>query len=223
MNNTLGLIGKKLGNTQIFTDTGEMRRVTVVATGPCVVLGKRTLEAHGYSAVLLGFGEKRTKSVNKPEAGFYAKIDQKPAQTIREIRLPAETVEGYEIGQTISASDIFEDGQFVDVTGTSKGNGYTGVMKRHNFAGYKATHGQHESHRHGGSIGMNMTPGRTFKGKKMAGQSGNERVTVQSLKVVKVMAEEGFVLVEGSVPGPKGGIVTVRKAVKKASKRPIEA
>lgn len=223
MNTNPGLIGKKIGNTQIFTETGEVRRVTVVATGPCVVLAKRTVEKDGYSALQLGLGEKRAKSVNKPEAGYFAKIEQKPAQTVREIRLPADVVEGYEVGQTIAASDLFTEGQFVDVSAKSKGRGYTGVMKRHNFAGYKQTHGQHEYQRHGGSIGMNMTPGRTFKGKKMAGQHGNKKVTVQNLKVVQVLAEEGLVLVEGAVPGPRGGIVLVRTAVKKKAKTPPSA
>lgn len=219
MNNNLGLIGKKLGNTQIFMEDGEVRRVTVVETGPCVVLEKRTEEKNGYTALVLGFGEKRLKSVNQPEAGYFGKVEQKPAAKVAEIRVTAETADKFEVGQVIKASDVFEEDTYVDVTGTSKGRGYTGVMKRHNFAGYKATHGQHEYQRHGGSIGMNMTPGRTFKGKRMAGQHGNARVTNQNLKVARVMDEEGLVLVEGSVPGPKGGLVTLRHSVKKAGKR----
>lgn len=215
MNTNLGLIGKKLGTTQIFTETGLVRRVTVVETGPCIVLGKRTEAEHGYTALQLGFGKRREKSVNKPEAGFFKKLETAPTQTVKEIRVPADVVEKYEVGQTISASEVFEEGQFVDVAGKSKGRGYTGVMKRHNFAGYKQTHGQHEYQRHGGSIGMNMTPGRTFKGMKMPGQHGNKQVTVMNLKVAKVMAEEGLVLVEGSVPGARGSIVTVRSAAKK--------
>ncbi len=219
MNTNLGLIGKKLGNTQIFTEDGEVRRVTVVAAGPCVVLAKRTQDKHGYSAIQLGFGERKAKGVNKPDAGYFKKVGVEGAPAlVKEIRLPQDVVDGYEVGQTLSASDIFEEGAFVDISGKSKGRGFTGVMKRHNFSGYKATHGAHEYQRHGGSIGMNMTPGRVFKGKKMAGQHGNSKVTIQNLKVVKVMAEEGLVLVEGSVPGPRGGLVTMRRAAKKKAK-----
>lgn len=220
MNTNLGLIGKKLGNTQIFTEDGEVRRVTVVAAGPCVVLAKRTQDKHGYSALQLGFGERKAKGVNKPTAGYLKKVGlETPPETIKELRLPQDVVDGYEVGQTISAADIFADGQFVDVSAKSKGRGFTGVMKRHNFSGYKASHGAHEYQRHGGSIGMNMTPGRVFKGKKMAGQHGNKKVTIQNLKVAKVLVEEGLVLVEGSVPGARGGIVVLRNAVKKASKK----
>ena len=139
-------------------------------------------------------------------------------KVVREIRVSAETLESYEVGQTLTVADIFRDGQFVDVSATSKGRGFTGVMKRHNFAGYKASHGAHEYQRHGGSIGMNMTPGRTFKGQRMPGQHGNRKVTVMSLKVAKVMPEEGLLLVEGSVPGPRKGGVMVRTGAKKAKR-----
>lgn len=223
MNSNLGLIGKKLGTTQIFTEHGLVRRVTVVETGPCVVLGKRTVEKHGYSALQLGFGSRGEKGLNKPEAGFFTKVGAAPAQVVRELRVSPEVADTYEVGQSIGASDVFEEGQFVDVSALSKGRGFTGVMKRHNFAGYKATHGQHEYHRHGGSIGMNMTPGRTFKGMKMPGQHGNRKVSVLNLEVVRVMAEEGLVLVEGGVPGARGGIVTLRMAAKKAGKRAAQA
>ncbi|MCB9613521.1 MAG: 50S ribosomal protein L3 [Sandaracinus sp.] len=218
MNQNLGLIGKKLGNTQIFTDDGEVRRVTVVETGPCLVVGKRTPEKHGYSAIQLAFGKKKTKSVTKPEAGPFAKLGVDVPQLVKEIRVPADVAAKFEVGSTISLADVFTEGQHVDVTATSKGRGYTGVMKRHNFKGYKRTHGQHEYQRHGGSIGTNMTPGRVLPGKKMAGQHGNSKVTVQNLKVTKVLPDQGLVLVEGSVPGPRGGIVTVRHAAKKAPK-----
>ncbi len=216
MNTSLGLIGKKVGNTQVFTDDGEIRRVTVVEAGPCTVVGKRTVAKHGYSAIQLGFGVKKTTT--RPVAGQFSHVEAGVPEVVREFRLPAEKVDGYEVGQQLKASEIFEEGGFVDVCATSKGRGFTGVMKRHNFAGYKATHGAHEYQRHGGSIGMNMTPGRVFKGKKMAGQHGNKRVTVMSLKVVKVMDEEGIVMVKGSVPGPRGGVVTIRQAAKKAKK-----
>ncbi|MBX3252086.1 MAG: 50S ribosomal protein L3 [Myxococcales bacterium] len=217
MNTNLGLIGKKIGNSQVFTDDGEVRRVTVVEAGPCVVVGKRTADKHGYTALQLGFGKKRDKSVTKPVAGQFEKLGVAVPAVVQEIRVPAEVVDSYEVGQQISVADVFSEGQFVDVAGTSKGHGFTGVMVRHNFSGYKRTHGAHEYQRHGGSIGMNMTPGRVFKGKRMAGQHGNARVTVQNLKVTKVLPEEGLVLVEGSVPGPRGGIVTVRRAAKKKS------
>lgn len=220
MNTNLGLIGTKLGNTQVFTDDGTVRRVTAIQTGPCVVIDKRTEEKNGYSAVVLGFGEKREKLVNKPEAGQFKKAGVAPTRVVKELRLPADKVAGYEIGQTISTADVFEEGQFVDVSGTSKGRGFAGVMKRHGFAGAAtATHGTHEYKRHGGSIGMNMTPGRVLKGQRMPGQYGNKKTTVQNLKVAKVLAEEGIVLVEGSVPGPKRGVVVVREAAKKAGKR----
>ena len=219
MNTNLGLIGKKLGNTQVFTEDGNVRRVTAIAAGPCVVLGKRTEEKHGYSALVLGYGEKTEKHVNKPEQGFFNKAEAKPAEKVLEFRLPAETVANYEQGQTLSASELFEGGQFVDVAGRSKGRGFAGVIKRHNFHGVGTEgHGAHEAMRHGGSIGMNMTPGRTLKGQKMAGQHGNTRVTNMNLEVIEVLGDENIVLVEGSVPGPRGGIVTLRPAVKKSKR-----
>lgn len=219
MNTNLGLIGKKLGTSQFFTEDGEVRQVTVVAAGPCTVVGKRTKEKHGYDALQIAFGEKRAKSVTKPEAGLYAKLGVPVPKVVKEFRLSEEDCAKFEVGAQITVADVFEVGQYVDITGKSKGRGFTGVMKRHNFAGYKATHGAHEYQRHGGSIGMNMTPGRVFKGKKMAGQHGNKKVTVMNVKVAKVVPEEGLVLLEGSVPGPKGGVVTVREAIKKTGKR----
>jgi len=219
MNINLGLIGKKLGNTQIFDDVGMVHRVTAIECGPCTVAGLRTPERDGYSAVILAFGLKREKSVNKPEAGFFKKLDIKPAQELREFRLPAEVVAKYTVGQVIKPSELFTEGQLVDVAGDSKGRGFTGVMKRHNFKGSRtATHGTHEYQRHGGAIGTNMTPGRVFPGIKMPGQYGASRVTVQNLRVAKVMDEQNIVLVEGGVPGARSSLVTVRTAVK--TKRP---
>jgi large subunit ribosomal protein L3 len=216
VNQNLGLIGKKLGNTQIFQEDGEVRRVTVIEVGPCVVIGKRTPDKNGYSALQIGFGEKKEKQVSKPEAGQTAKLGVKAPRVVREFRVRPEVLEKYEVGQTISPADIFAAGHFVDVTATTKGRGFTGVMKRHNFRGSKSqTHGNHEYKRHGGSIGTNMTPGRTLRGLKMPGQYGNERVTIQSLQIVKVLPEQSIVLVEGGVPGPKNSFVTVRYAVKK--------
>ena len=222
MNTNPGLIAKKLGHTQTFLEDGEVRRVTAVSAGPCVVLGIRTKEKHGYSAVQMGFGTKKLKQVNKPLAGQYAKINQAPAATVKEFRLPEDVVSTFEIGQTVKVSDVFKPGQFVDVTGTSKGKGFAGVMKRHNFSGAGTVgHGTHEYKRHGGSIGMNMTPGRVFKGKKMPGQHGSRRTTVMNLKIVKVLDEEGILLLDGGVPGHAGSTLTVRIATKK--KQPVEA
>jgi len=219
MNTNLGLIGKKLGNTQIFNAEGMVHRVTAIECGPCVVLGKRTVEKDGYSALILGFGQKREKSVNKPEAGFFKKLEQKPAQEIIEFRLSAEQVEKFSVGQSLKPSEFFSEGQLVDVCGTSKGRGFTGVMRRHNFKGSRtSSHGTHEYQRHGGAIGTNMTPGRVFPGLRMPGQHGNARSTVLNLRVAKVIDESNIVLVEGSVPGSRNGIVTVRGAVKAKAK-----
>ena len=221
MNTNLGLIGKKLGNTQIFDTEGLVHRVTAIECGPCIVVAKRTPERDGYSALLLGFGQKREKSVNMPEAGLFKKLDQKPAQALREFRLPAETVAKYEVGQQLKPSELFAEGQLVDVSAKSKGRGFTGVMKRYNFKGSRtATHGTHEYQRHGGAIGTNMTPGRVFPGVKMPGQYGAERVTILNLRVARVLDEENIVLVEGGVPGARNGLVTVRSAVKA---KPVQA
>jgi large subunit ribosomal protein L3 len=216
MNTHPGLIGKKLGNTQIFENDGNVTRVTVIEVGPCTVVGKRTVEKDGYSALIMGFGEKREKSVNKPEAGRFAKIGVKPTQIIREFRMPPEEVAKLEIGAVLKPSDIFVEGQFVDVCGQTRGRGFTGVMRRWNFHGSATkTHGTHEYQRHGGSIGTNMTPGRTLPNLKMPGQYGNERVTVQNQKIARVMDDQMVLLIAGAVPGSKGGIVTVRGAIKK--------
>jgi large subunit ribosomal protein L3 len=215
MNINLGLIGKKLGNTQIFDAEGLVHRVTAIECGPCIVVGKRTDERDGYSALVIGFGQKREKSVTKPVAGLFKKLDQKPAERVREFRLPAEVVGKYEVGQQIKPSEIFAEGQLVDVSGDSKGRGFTGVMKRHNFKGSRtSSHGTHEYQRHGGAIGTNMTPGRVFPGLRMPGQYGAEKVTIQNLRVARVLDEQNIVLVEGGVPGSRNGFVTVRGATK---------
>ena len=215
MNTNLGLVGRKLGNTQVFNEDGSVTRVTAVLAGPCVVLGKRTQAKDGYSALQIGFGTKRAQRTNKPDAGFFKKLGTEPSGVVREFRLPEDVVAGYEVGQQLKPSEVFEVGQRVDVSGTSKGRGFTGVMKRHNFRGSATkTHGTHEYQRHGGSIGMNMTPGHTLANQKMPGQYGNERVTIQNLKVARVFDEENVVLIEGAVPGPRNGVVTVRATVK---------
>lgn len=232
MNTHLGLIGKKLGSTQVFDANGNVTRVTVVEAGPCIVVRKRTEERDGYVAIQLGLGERREKLTTKPLRGYFEKngVPGKSVKNrkgndvtvypryLKEIRLSAEDAGKFEVGQELRASDLFTEGQLVDVTGTSKGRGFAGVIKRHHFAGMVSTHGTHEYFRHGGSIGTNMTPGRTMPGKKMPGQLGNSRSTVQNLRVAKILPEENLVLLEGSVPGADNGVVTVRNAVKSRKK-----
>jgi large subunit ribosomal protein L3 len=215
MNKNTGLIGKKLGNTQIFNDDGSVTQVTAVQVGPCTVLGKRTAERDGYSALVLGFGEQLEKRVNKPQLAVYKKLELKPARAVRELRVTEDMLADYEVGQVLKPSACFEVGQKVDVSARSKGRGFTGVVKRWNHKGTGTVgHGAHEVKRHGGSIGANMTPGRVLPGLKMAGQYGNKRVTVLNLRVARVLDEEQIVLIKGAVPGSRGGIVTVRGAVK---------
>lgn len=217
MNTNPGLIGTKLGNTQIFLDDGEVRRVTVIKAGPCIVVGKRTPDKDGYAALELGFGSRRDKLVSKPEAGKFKKASVEAPRIVREFRIDESLLERFEVGQTLGVADIFQDGQFVDVSGTSKGRGFAGVMVRHNFSGAGTVgHGAHEAKRHGGSIGMNMTPGRTHRGMKMPGQHGNKKSTILNLRIVKVLPDENIVLVEGGVPGSRNGFVTVKGSIKKA-------
>jgi large subunit ribosomal protein L3 len=218
VNTNPGLIGTKLGNTQIFLDDGEVRRVTAIKAGPCVVVGKRTPDKDGYAALQIGFGGRREKVVSRPEAGQFKKAGVEPPRVVREFRIDASLLERFEVGQALGVADIFKDGQFVDISGTSKGRGFTGVMKRHNFAGAGTLgHGTHEAKRGGGSIGMATTPGRTIPGRKMAGQHGNKKTTILNLRIVKVMADENIVLVDGGVPGSRNGFVTVKGSIKKAS------
>ncbi len=216
MNTHPGLIGQKLGNTQFFQDDGNVARVTAVRVGPCTVVGHRTVERDGYSALILGLDDKSAKHVNKAQAAQYTKIGVTPKKVVRELRLSPEDVAKFDVGSVLKPSQVFEVGQHVDVSGQSKGRGFTGVMKRWNFKGSKSqTHGTHEYQRHGGSIGTNLDPGRVLAGVKMPGQYGNERVTIQNLKVARVMDDEGILLIEGAVPGPAHGYVTVRGANKK--------
>ncbi len=211
----MAILGKKLGMTQIFTTDGNRIPVTVVEAGPNVVLGLRTMEKHGYTALQLGFDEQLPQRVSKPAMGLFNKAETTPKKFIREVRLPAEALSGYSVGQTLTASDVFRQGDPVDVTGTSKGKGFQGVMKKHHFAGFESTHGNHEYFRHGGSIGCRLTPGRVMKGKKMSGQMGNAQVTVQNLKIVQIRPEENIVLIQGAVPGPVNGYVTIHYSAKK--------
>lgn len=214
MNKNPGIIGKKLGMTQIFDEKGEVIRCTVVQGG-CVVIGKRTLEKDGYSALILGLGERKEKHTTKPLAGAYKKSGQTPKRLVRELRAAPEHVAKFELGQTVKVDEIFQVGQFVDAQGTSRGRGFTGVMRRWNFAGGVNSHGTHEYFRHGGSIGTNMTPGRTLPGLKMPGHYGAETVSTLNLRVARILAEDNIVLIEGAVPGPQNGYVTIRGAVKK--------
>ena len=207
----IGLLGKKLGMTQVFTDDGESVPVTVIQTGPNVVVGTRTQERDGYSALVLGFDEKPVRLANKAELGSVAE-GGKPQRFIREIRLAPDEVAKFTVGQVLGPKDIFADGAPIDVEGTSKGKGYQGVIKRHHMSGMTRAHGTHEYFRHGGSIGCRLTPQRVHKGKRMAGQMGAEKVTVQNLQLFRIMAEENCILVRGSVPGAANEYVVVTKA-----------
>ena len=206
-----GLIGKKIGMTQIFDENGKVIPVTVVQAGPCVVSQKKTVETDGYNALQLGYGDIRPKLVNKPLKGHFDKSDIAPKKTLREFRFA--DISAYNVGDIIKA-DVFESGEKVDVTGTSKGKGWAGVIKRWNFRRLKETHGSGPVVRKGGSIGACSDPSRVFKGKKMSGHLGAERVTVQNLAVVKVDVENNLIAIKGAVPGPKGGIVFIRNSVK---------
>jgi large subunit ribosomal protein L3 len=224
-----GILGRKVGMTQIFQDDGTAVSVTVIEVGPCRVLQLRTLERDGYEAVQLGFLDKPRRLSSRSERGHVAdigskrakqsaaagvavvkKADCEPQRFVRELRGP---IEGVEVGAVVAAS-VLDGVKAVDVTGITKGCGYAGVMKRHNFKGQRATHGVKKVHRHGGGTGMNTYPGRTFRGKKMAGRYGNDRVTARNLTVARVDAENNLVLVHGAVPGPTGGYVIVRETNK---------
>lgn len=207
-----GLIGKKIGMTQVFSADGSVVPVTVIRTGPCVVVQKKETGRDGYSAVQIGFGNKKNQRVNKPEQGHMVKAGKGAFQVLREFRL--QDVGQYEVGQEIKAADIFKAGDRIDVSGTSKGRGFAGVIKRWSFSGFPASHGTHEYFRHGGAIGNRSYPGRVFKGKKMAGHWGNEKVSVQNLEVVGIRPEENLILIKGAIPGAKRGILIIRRAVK---------
>ncbi len=205
-----GIVGKKLGMTQLFDANGNVVPVTVIEAGPCVVAQKKTTENDGYEAVQIGYGDLKASKVNKPMKGHFAKGDVAPKKVLREFRL--EDTSALNVGDIIKA-DVFAEGDAVDVRGTSKGKGYAGVIKRWNFSRLKESHGTGPVHRHGGSLGV-IDPARVFKGKRMAGHLGHERVTVQNLSVVKVDAEKNIIAVKGAVPGPKGGIVVLFDSVK---------
>ena len=208
---SLGLVGRKIGMTRVFSDDGVSTPVTVIEVEPNRVSQVKTTETDGYTALQVVTGTRRANRVTKPMAGHYRKAGVEAGRVAVEFRV--DSVEGFEPGSEIKV-DIFEQGQMVDVTGTSKGKGFAGGVKRHNFHMQDATHGNSVSHRAAGSIGQNQTPGRVFKGKKMAGQRGAKRNTTQNLQVVRVDAERNLLLIRGAVPGSKSGNVIVRPAVK---------
>jgi large subunit ribosomal protein L3 len=209
----LQLLCRKVGNTQIFDDSGECIPVTVLFAASNTVVQKKTEDKDGYCAVQLSFGERKPIRTTKALGGHYGKANAAPARYLRESRLTAEEAEAYEVGQEIKV-DIFAPGQRVDAIGTSKGRGFSGVVKRFHFKVKRRTHGTHENHRHGGSIGAGAYPGRVFKGMKMPGQLGAERATVKNLEVVRVDGERGLLYVRGSVPGHKNGLVQIRPTKK---------
>lgn len=219
MNTYPGVLGRKVGMSQVVSSDGEVTPVSVIEAR-CLVVGKRTSEKDGYDALILGLGERKASRTNKALAGQYAKSGVSPRQVLREFRCSAEYAAPFEVGQEVPLGDLFVEGQFVDVRGVSRGRGFSGVMRRHNFGGSGGSHGAHEYKRHGGSIGTNMTPGRVLPGRKMAGQHGNKTVSVLNQRVVRVLPEKGLILVQGGVPGASGGVVEVRGAVKRNGGRP---
>jgi len=215
MNTQPGIYGRKLGCTQIFDTDGSVKRVTVIEAGPITVLGKRTVEKDGYTALVLGFDERKEKHTSKPLAGYFKKANITPKRLVKELRCEPEFAAKWEVGQPLKLDEIFQPGQMVDARGTTRGRGFTGVMRRWNFAGAGSdTHGTHEYRRHGGSIGTNMTPGRTLPNLKMGGQYGNETVSILNVKLARVDAEKHLLMLEGGTPGAKNGIVLIRTAVK---------
>lgn len=204
------ILGTKLGMTQIFDADGRVIPVTVVNAGPCPVVQVRTVETDGYDAVQLGWGAIKPKRVAKPQLGEFKKAGVEPTRRLVEVRLSGD----FEPGQTVTV-DQFSTGEFVDVTGVSKGKGFAGTMKRHNFAGQRASHGAHKVHRAPGSVGACATPARVFPGTRMAGRMGNRRVTTLNLELAGVDTERNLLLIKGSVPGPNGAMITIRNAVKK--------
>jgi large subunit ribosomal protein L3 len=212
-NDKTGILGEKLGMTQVFDENNRMVPVTVVKAGPCVVTQIRTQEKDGYTAVQLAYGQIDPRKVTKPVAGHFKAANVTPRRHLVELR--TDSIDGYTVGDEINAS-VFADGVLVDVSGTTKGKGTAGVMKRHGFHGMSSSHGAHRNHRKPGSIGGCSTPGRVFKGMKMSGRMGHELQTTQSLVVFKVDAERGLLLIRGAIPGPKGGLVLVRSAAKGA-------
>ena len=210
-NQIKGILGKKLGMTQIFDEDNRVIPVTVVEAGPCVVTQIRTPETDGYSAIQIAYGDIDPRKAKKPQAGHFKKAGVNPRRFVTEIRM--DNTSGYELGQEFNAT-IFEGDAYVDVAGTTKGHGYAGAMKRHGFAGQGAAHGNQAAHRRVGSIGACATPGRVFKGTRMAGRMGGNRVTTQNLKIQRIDGDNNLILIKGAIPGAKGSVVTVKTAVK---------
>ena len=211
MKKTLGIIGRKLGMTQVFLEDGSIVPATIVEAGPCKVIQKKTLEKDGYNALQLGFYPKEGRKVNKPLAGHFKKAETGPTYVLKEFRL--ESVEGYESGQEVTVT-LFNIGDTVDVTGLSKGRGFAGVIKRHKFHGFPASRGTHEYFRHGGSVSANSYPAHVFKGHRMPGHHGNAKVTLQNITVVDVKGDQNLILLKGGVPGASRGWVMIRSATK---------
>ena len=205
------ILGKKVGMTQVLDENGLVIPVTVIQAGPCAVVQKKTVENDGYTAVRLGYEEVPEKRVNKPEKGLFTKVNVTPRRYLREFR--TDDVDSFEVGQEINVADMFSSGDKIDVSGTSKGKGFQGVMRRFGSSRGPESHGS-KYHRRVGSMGAGSSPGKVFKGKKLPGRMGRDRVTVQNLDVVRVDGERNLLLVKGAVPGPKGGLVIVREAVK---------
>jgi len=209
------MIGNKIGMTQLFNENGEVVPVTVVKLGPCTVIDKKTEKKDGYSALVIGYGEIKESRVRKSELGLFKKADVVPRKILRETRVEPEELDTYKIGQQIAPADIFKAGEYVDITGNSKGRGFTGVIKRYGMAGAKSSHGTHEFFRHGGSIGASAYPSRVFKGKKMPGRYGGNKITMQNLMIADIKPDKNIILVKGAVPGANRGYITVTHAVKK--------
>ncbi len=216
---TMGIMATKLGMTQIFIEEGVRVPVTVLKMDPNFVVSKKTMEKDGYTALQLGFGQIRAKLVNKPTKGHFQKANVEPTRFLSEFRVDEKELANYEIGAQIGL-EFFEGVLSLDIAGVSKGKGFAGVMKRHNFAGFPASHGTHETFRHGGSIGMRAQPGKVLKGKRMAGHMGDELVTMKNLRVIRIMAEENLILVRGAVPGSKGKVVEIKVSTRKPKALP---
>ncbi len=210
---TIGIVGKKQGMTRIFTEQGQSVPVTVIEAGPNRITALIDVERNGYRAIQVSYGKKRRSLINKPQAGTLAKAEVESAEGLHEFRLDKDEGEALLPGSEIKV-DIFEIGQKVDVTGTTIGKGYAGVIKRHHFSSQRMSHGNSKAHRAPGSIGQNQSPGKVFKGKKMAGQMGNAKQTIQNLEVVKIDMDRNLVLIKGAIPGAKGGNVIIKPAVK---------
>lgn len=213
MSVTGGLIGKKLGMTQVFNPNGSLIGVTAIEVGPCVVVQKKTVATDGYTAIQLGFEDKKESRALRPELGHFSKAGVTPKKILKEFRVTEETAAKFEVGQIITLNELAV-GDIVDVSGITIGKGFAGVMKKYNFRGGKDTHGVHEVFRHGGSLGQNMTPGHVMKGKKMAGQMGNCNRTIQNVEVLRIFASDNIIFIKGPIPGSKNSFVTIRAAIK---------